>query len=76
MTCRCHHCDGGSECPESPDYRWAEEELPGRPCSTCKRELPADWKYTLCQECGDKHEETPEDLLRADLEFDARRERG
>lgn len=27
MTCRCHHCDGGVECPESPDYRYCENTM-------------------------------------------------
>lgn len=58
-----------------PWERKEEEDFCLRPCLNCKKELPADWKYAFCSECGDNYEETEEDLHRADLEFDARREK-
>lgn len=45
MTCRCHHCDGGDECPESPNYRYGGED--SRPATCSRFDVPSTADHIL-----------------------------
>ena len=47
----------------------------GRPCENCGCEMPADWPYALCEQCGDAliAEDIDRAMVESDLNYDASR---